>query len=397
MGFWYDGVLQVVRGLPRDRFSLQEVYAASADLKASRPGNSTADDTIRRVLQELRRDRIIKFIDGNGHYERVAGTRSEAEPEAPEEPWPLAVGEKIARKELHSILGGGNPQGGICTVLGRADVILFSGKGGAVHGYADDEGVAEGVFHYVGQGRRGHQEMKGNNRILAESDQLGRPLRVFAGSSGVVTYAGEFVVDEHAFDWTSLRQEGSVKRRRGILFHLLPMDADLSMLPVQARTRVRGTVATSSAATLERAWRPLAWSDLQRINVPVGLGAQSISRAEFKLQTEFGNWLSARGDEVQVRSYRVPGGTATPDLVNVTAREVVEAKRGSTRPLIRAAIGQVLDYAMLSRRDGKPLAPAILLPAEPPRDLLELCHSVGVVVWSKAGEGFVRASPPSAA
>jgi hypothetical protein len=396
MGFWYDGVLQVVRGLPRDQFSLHEVYAASEDLKASRPVNSTPDDTIRRVLQELRRDGVIKFIDGNGHYERIAGTRSEAETETPEEPWPLAVGEKIARKELHSMLGGGSPQGGICTVSGRADVILFSGKGGAVHGYAD-EGVAEGAFHYVGQGRRGHQEMKGNNRILAESDQLGRPVRVFAGTSGVVTYAGEFVVDEHAFDWTTLRQEGSMKRRRGILFHLLPMQADLSLLPVRKKTQRPGVVVSSSIATLERAWRPLAWSDLQRVKVPDDLGAQSVSRAEFKLQTEFGTWLSGRGDEVQVRSYRVPGGTATPDLVNVTAGEVIEAKRGTTRALIRAAIGQVLDYAMLSRRDGKPLVPAILLPAEPPRDLLELCHSVGVVVWSKADEGFVRAAPTSMA
>lgn len=309
------------------------------------------------------------------------------------EPWPLRVGETIDRARLHDVLGGGDRQGGITRVVSRNEVLVFSGVGGAAHGYAANEGVTtDGIFQYSGQGQVGHQQLTRNNRVLAESDQRGLPVRVFAGTSGTVVYVGEFVVGEPAFSWKHFGSSTSSRARRGLVFNLLPVTADLSLLPALDIDEGSGGEAANSEP-LDRPWVPLEFAAYQREFRGDPLQPTAVSRAEFELQTAFGSWLTRRGDDVRSRSYRVGNSRVTPDLVNLTTGEVIEAKKGVTRALVRTAIGQVLDYAMLSK-SGQALSPSILVPHQLPTDLLELCHSVGISVWHPArGNEFVLSAP----
>lgn len=80
---------------------------------------------------------------------------------------------------------------------------------------------------------------------------------------------------------------------------------------------------------------------------------------------------------------------------------VVEAKASTSRSMIRMALGQILDYAFLLNQNQEFLAtlattddiiPAILLPTEPKKELLDLLHHHHLVVYweSDSGDGFIE-------
>jgi hypothetical protein len=79
----------------------------------------------------------------------------------------------------------------------------------------------------------------------------------------------------------------------------------------------------------------------------------------------------------------VETGVLYSDLYNETRRQLVEAKATATRPSIRMAIGQLVDYL---RFIVPPPALAVLLPVRPSRDLLALLAIVRVAaVWEEGG------------
>ncbi len=52
-------------------FSLGQVYLRAGDFERLFPGNNHVRDKIRQILQFLREDGILDFVDNNGHYRRV--------------------------------------------------------------------------------------------------------------------------------------------------------------------------------------------------------------------------------------------------------------------------------------------------------------------------------------
>lgn len=53
-------------------FSLADVYAFEPHFAAIYPGNHHRCDKLRQILQNLREDGVIKFLDNQGHYQRVS-------------------------------------------------------------------------------------------------------------------------------------------------------------------------------------------------------------------------------------------------------------------------------------------------------------------------------------
>ena len=64
---------------------------------------------------------------------------------------------------------------------------------------------------------------------------------------------------------------------------------------------------------------------------------------------------------------------------------LIEAKSSVRREYIRMAVGQLLDYAFLARRNAKDPGKAILVPRRPGDDVLSWLQSLGIsVIWRKA-------------
>lgn len=66
---WRDEVREVLASIPGDRFDLRTVYSYAARLHERHPHNDSVEDTIRRVLQELRDLGELEFL-GRGVYRR---------------------------------------------------------------------------------------------------------------------------------------------------------------------------------------------------------------------------------------------------------------------------------------------------------------------------------------
>ena len=116
-----------------------------------------------------------------------------ADPPAPL--WNIAPGDQIERKVLHERFGGSR-QGGIGPSRKTANVFVFSDPvAGEPHGYFDGWHT-DGCFHFTGEGQRGDQQMKSGNAAILNHAAEGRSLRVFMGARGIVTYEGEFELDD---------------------------------------------------------------------------------------------------------------------------------------------------------------------------------------------------------
>lgn len=72
---WLEEIREVVSGLPAGTFTLRELYFRSTPLAARHPGNSSVEDTIRRVLQELRDKGEIEFLEGRRGVYRWLGSQ----------------------------------------------------------------------------------------------------------------------------------------------------------------------------------------------------------------------------------------------------------------------------------------------------------------------------------
>lgn len=68
---WREEVRRIVRRFPANDFTLSEVYDQAGDLAQRHPSNNTVNDTIRRVLQEIRDEGEIEFL-GQGRYRRIS-------------------------------------------------------------------------------------------------------------------------------------------------------------------------------------------------------------------------------------------------------------------------------------------------------------------------------------
>lgn len=310
--------------------------------------------------------------------------------------WDIPIGTSIGRRELHSRLGGGSRQDGITRVVKTNEMLVFTNDGGGEHDYGVHEGLrSDGVFRYSGQGQHGDQTLTANNKALADSEVIGRPIRVFRGQ-GAVTYVGSFALADPPYTWERFPGTGSSSERDGWVFNLVAVEADTSLLPVLVAEE-GGSPARefgTNAAPVTTAWRPLDFTEYQVRRVDEGESVRAVSRQEFALQKRFGEWLRARGEDVQVLRLTEGGVTIVPDLYVPTMGQIVEAKKSIARAYVRTAIGQALDYAAVARRRGLSVTPAVLLPSEPSSSMVELCTSVGITVWWPSSSGDFREVRP---
>jgi len=314
-------------------------------------------------------------------FARTLGTRE----------WALQPGDTVKRRQVHAAYGG-QMQQGISTPAGSRNILVFTDPvKGKRYGYDRYEGLREdGSYAYTGEGRRGNQQFTRGNHALSEATAQGKIIRLFRTQGVMATYVGAFETGDPAFEWQTIPDEDH-NPRQGIIFNLLPLNARTDLLPAFG-----GELPPHSA--LSNGIQPTTWRPPEYSDIPLGAsqatGDRWISRAEFKLQSEFGEWLTLNGSRPSRITLRAGSTLIEPDFYVDSRSWIVEAKRSTARGYVRMAIGQVLDYVHVARMQGLEARPVILLPGLPERDLVDLMRSLGVTLVYQDEDEFVEVPAP---
>lgn len=294
--------------------------------------------------------------------------------------WDIEPGQTVRRKDVHAKYKG-QEQGGISTPTTNPNVFIFSDPNkGKSFGYDIYEGQQpDGSFRYTGQGRTGHMQFTAANKALRDAPNDGKAIRLFMADPPWATYVGAYTLGDPGWTVEQIPDElGTL--RDGIVFNLIPIDADPEMIPAP--------VAPDSTSQTD--WVP---RDSKPYKVAKQVTEQLANREEFQLETRFGEWLQARGDDVQALTMIVGRRTLMPDLYNATTNELIEAKKSAKSEDVRMAIGQVLDYQYCAAKQGIMASPALLLPRVPHADLIGLCKAQGISVYVPSGKSFKDCTP----
>lgn len=286
--------------------------------------------------------------------------------------WSLEIGDVVPRRRIHETYRG-QQQGGISTPVAIPDILVFTDPvSGAKFGYDKFEGVTpDGSYSYTGEGQYGPQTFVRGNLAIRDSAANGRTIRLFTTKGVLATYVGAFTTGEPTYRIETIPDLDG-EPRAGIIFNLVPIEADESLLPAYGGSSNHAYVGT---------WTPPEYSDvvIPQVELP-DLGERVVSRIEFELQAAFGAWVAGMGHEPM--RLRLPAGTSSiePDLYVPSKGWIVEAKKSSGRAYVRTAIGQVLDYAHIAKLEGKDGLPVILLPGRPEKDLVDLIAQLGIIL-----------------
>ena len=94
--------------------------------------------------------------------------------------WPLSIGQRIKRVDLHRQFGGSR-QAGISPSARTPNLFLFTeGVLAEQRGYVESWNE-DGCFHFSGEGQRGDQRLVRGNLAILDSCRVRRALRVFKG------------------------------------------------------------------------------------------------------------------------------------------------------------------------------------------------------------------------
>lgn len=349
-------------------FSLADVYEFVPEFEALHPENAHPRDKLRQLLQRLRDERELEFVD-SGTYRRLGTTND----------WTLKPGDTIERVALHERYGG-RKQGGIGPSNQSPNVFVFtSPSSGEQYGYID-AWREDGAFHYTGEGQRGDQQMKSGNKSILEHEADGRALRLFSGARGTVRYEGEFELDaDEPWYTTDAPEIGSDQTRSVIVFRMRPKDTT-PRSPTSKLDALPGDGAAHETP-VEEQWTEKAYVNPAR-------EPYEAERREQRLVRDYLTHLERQGHDV-CRLMVVPPGEAKPifcDMYDKTTGTLIEAKGTVQRSAIRMAIGQLADYRRFV--DGGAAEVAILTPSQPRADLLALLASQNVSVIWQEGDGF---------
>ncbi|QDM56410.1 hypothetical protein PP515_gp63 [Gordonia phage Sidious] len=292
--------------------------------------------------------------------------------------WNISPGERIRRAQVHAQFGG-QTQGGISTSSTSSNIMIFADPvRSRDHGYDLFEGQQhDGTFHFTGQGQLGDMTLTGPNRRLLEAPANGDAIRLFLGAPPWATYVGAYTLDDPPFRWEQMPDRTGAQRK-GIVFHLAPVDADPDLIPVVPE--IHDLSSTE--------WEPRN-STAYSVNVTVA--EQLAQREEFKLEARFGNWLRSRNHIVKTLHIRAGGRALNPDVFDETDQTIFEVKASASSEDVRMAIGQILDYARMAKKvNGIDAAAAILVPSRPSTDLVGLCADLKIAVWIPKRSEFVR-------
>lgn len=75
---WKEDVYNLIIKMNKRYFSLDDLYQFVDELKARHPENAHVKDKIRQILQYLRDEGYIKFVDENGEYELITYSEDES-------------------------------------------------------------------------------------------------------------------------------------------------------------------------------------------------------------------------------------------------------------------------------------------------------------------------------
>lgn len=292
----------------------------------------------------------------------------------------LNPGDTLRRRELHARYGG-RQQGGIGPSRSANVVLFFTDPStGHRHGYYDGWG-ADGLFHYVGEGQHGDQQLVQGNKAILNHRLDGRTLEGFRANGPSVTYLGEFELVDHYFTDAHETDDANAVRQV-VVFRLRPhqqVPVELPDIPVSPSSIPRTDVVAVEEHYTERAF------------VTPDREPYELERREADLVQRYHQHLESKGHEVG-RLCIVPPGESRPlysDLWDQTTEELIEAKSSVTRDQLRLAAGQLLDYGRFADTRRR----TVLVPACPRADLLAYLHALGIGVVYPEGNDWRHAEP----
>ncbi|MDO9713146.1 hypothetical protein [Paracraurococcus lichenis] len=299
--------------------------------------------------------------------------------------WHLKPGDRISRVELHRRYKG-RQQGGISPSTGSPNVMLFTSEAGHTYGYFDRM-HADGRFHYTGEGQVGDQELRQGNKALAEHRVDGRAVRLFDGSSGEVTYRGEFEVDAQEPYYLADAPDLNGEMRTVYVFRLRPCG---EMLQEQAVPREEAV--PTFGATPRREEIDIEGGQVERF-VRAAVAPGEAERREARLVAEYCDYRRRLRAPELVRLRLWPRGEAQPlytDLYDRAEHRIIEAKGTTTREALRMAVGQLLDYRNLVGQDARL---SILLPRMPRPNLVDYLAACRIDIIARDEAGAFRTIP----
>ena len=290
--------------------------------------------------------------------------------------FPYVPGDKFKRADMHKLVGGSFRHGMTKCNEGKDFLLFHDAKNSKKFGYDKWEGLqADGSFHYSGQGTVGNQKLTRANLGLVNANKKGIPIHLIESIGGTCNYLGQYILGDPMF---SIEKAPDVQReleREIFVFKLIPISNYIDLdLALHLNGKVEGRSSTWVAPSFETIY----------LNDQIDSRTQ-IERFENKLQAEFGKYLLSLGHEVMAHTFSIKGfkGELKPDFWIPCLGLVIEAKPSNAREFIRLAIGQVLDYSNLSKLEGIPMLPAILLPNRPAPDLESLIEELGITLIYK--------------
>ena len=143
------------------------------------------------------------------------------------EKWPIEVGEKILRRKLHALVGGGHQWGITSCMNGSALLVFVNPVKAKKFGYDRWEGpVPNGGYHYTGQGPIGDQDVSTRaNKSLLRSQFSGIPVHLFRSEGTEVTYLGQYKLAENPYRWERAPDELG-NNRRVVVFQFVQVEID---------------------------------------------------------------------------------------------------------------------------------------------------------------------------
>lgn len=137
----------------------------------------------------------------------------------------MKIGSLHLRSELHAQLGG-NPRAGICPTKSGAILIFSDPASGAPYGYDSHDYLADGIYHYTGEGRVGDQLFIRGNKAIMERKKLLLFARV---DQKTWRFVGEVGLAEPPFLMAKTPDQ-SGHEREVIVFRFKPVSGNFELL-----------------------------------------------------------------------------------------------------------------------------------------------------------------------
>jgi hypothetical protein len=338
-------------------------------------GSKTGDNFMGfRVLNSNKSQGVIELLGKSIHYKISSNEFRQ------NITFPYKVGDTFKRNELHEIVSGSFRQGMTSCLNDNAFLLFHDKQSGVEFGYDKWEGLqVDGSFAYTGQGIKGNQKLIRGNSALIKAHESGKPIHLIESNKGICEYLGEYALGDPYFEIKNAL-DISNNEREVFVFKLIPV----SKLNFRINSISKNLVLTGKKSE----WN--APNDSEIFSKGKVALDRNILRIEHGLQKRFGEFLLTKGQTVQKYQFKFENtkGQLEPDFWVNSMKLVVEAKASSAREYVRIGIGQVLDYANLSKINGTNFKPGLLLPNKPSHDLCKLIYTLGILLIIESESGF---------